>query len=110
MQLSICVRIYPSMEAVDISLNKTLLGQYFEAVDISVNKALLGQYFDSCWEYMHMYPSFYSSSDFRRTCINEKILSSIELCAFCRVVRMVKMNFGVICSVYIEVTKHDKIQ
>jgi len=93
MQLSICFRVYPSMEVVDISVNKTLLGQYF----------------DSCWEYMHMCPSFHST-DFRRTCINEKILSSIELCAFCKVVRMVKMSFEVICSVYIEVTKHDKIQ
>jgi len=84
MQLSICFRMYPSMEVVDIIVNKTLLDQYF----------------DSCWEYMHMCPSFHSSSDFRRTCINEKILSSIELCAFCRVVRMVKMNFEVICCLY----------
>jgi len=44
---------------------------------------------------------------FRRTCINENILSSIELCTFCRVVRMVEMSFEVICSVDIEVTKYN---
>jgi hypothetical protein len=52
-----------------------------------------------------MCPPFYSSSDFSRACINEKILSSVELCTFCTVVRMVEMNFEVICSVSIEVTK-----
>ena len=54
-----------------------------------------------------MCPPFYSNSDFRRTCINEKILSSIVLCTFCRVVRMMEMNLEVICSVYIEVTKYN---
>jgi hypothetical protein len=89
MQLSICFRMHSSMEVVDMNVNETLLGQYF----------------DSCLgKYVHV-PTYYSSSDFRRTCINEKILSSIELCAFCRVVRMVEMIFEVICSVYIEVTK-----
>jgi len=52
-----------------------------------------------------MCPPFHNSN-FRRTCINEKILSSIELRAVCRVVRMVEMNLEVICSVYIEVTKY----
>jgi hypothetical protein len=57
-----------------------------------------------------MCPPFYSNSDFRRTCINEKILSSVELCTECRVVRMVEMNLAVICSVYIEVTKYNMTQ
>ena len=31
MQLSICFKMCPSMEVVDISLNKMLLGQYFDS-------------------------------------------------------------------------------
>jgi energy-converting hydrogenase A subunit M len=78
--------MYPSMEVVAINLNKMLLGQYF----------------DSCL-------GKHAFEDFRRSCVNEKILGILELCVFCRVVRMVEMNFEVMCSVYIEVKKYNLI-